>query len=334
MTQITPIPQKQTVRRVIAQVLVCNGCCCGRTEKGKPEIPLLWLKQEWKKQGLLKRVQLSISACLGPCDVPNVIAILSPTDHRWFGGLTSTAEYQALLDWAIRTRDAETITPLPPELLARQIATPFLSPDQAAPEPKPLPSPTPATKSPITLVLGGVRSGKSRYAQTLAEQAAARGARILFLATAPAPEAHPEASDPEMQAKIARHRRERPSTWRTLEEPLHLAEAITRATDTDLLLIDCLTLFAANLQHAHRDSPADLEPCIAQLCAALASSPVPVVLVSNEVGSGVVPPYPLGRHYRDLLGEINQHVARIAHNVILMTAGLPHALKGQAEVQP
>ncbi len=118
-------PQKQTVRRVVAQVLVCNGCCCGRVEKGKPEVPVDWLKAEWKGRGLLKRVQLTISACLGPCDVPNVVSILHQGGSVWLGSINQREQYAALIDWAVRSRDLGTPATLPEELAARSMESPF-----------------------------------------------------------------------------------------------------------------------------------------------------------------------------------------------------------------
>jgi adenosylcobinamide kinase / adenosylcobinamide-phosphate guanylyltransferase len=174
----------------------------------------------------------------------------------------------------------------------------------------------------ITLVLGGVRSGKSRYAQQLAE----RESRVIFVATA-------KDSDDEMHRKIERHRRERPAEWITVEEPLELVQVLAqKARDCDVMVVDCLTVFAANLLETEGDDQNAIERRVDALCVALQSERCSVVLVSNEVGSGVVPAYPLGRRYRDLLGEINQSVARIADDVVLMVAGLPLALKGHLEV--
>jgi adenosylcobinamide kinase / adenosylcobinamide-phosphate guanylyltransferase len=169
----------------------------------------------------------------------------------------------------------------------------------------------------VTLVLGGVRSGKSRYALQLA----AHAKRVTFLATAERRE------DEEMQRKIERHRAERPQHWTTIEEPLNLAAAIASAANCDLLLIDCLTLFAGKLLELHGEDSSALVANVDALCTALNNPPCSVVLVSNEVGSGVVPAFELGRRYRDLLGEINQRVAAIADHVVLMVAGLPLALK-------
>ena len=170
----------------------------------------------------------------------------------------------------------------------------------------------------VTLVLGGVRSGKSRYALELA----AGVPRVTFIATAE----HRE--DEEMKRKIERHRAERPGHWQTVEESLELAAAIASATECDLLLIDCLTLFAAKLLDVFGNDPAGLSASVTGLCAALQRPPCSIVLVSNEVGSGVVPSFEMGRRYRDVLGEINQRVAAIADRVVLMVAGLPLALKG------
>lgn len=189
----------------------------------------------------------------------------------------------------------------------------------------------------VTLVLGGVRSGKSRYAQQLV----ARNPRVTFIATAEL------RGDTEMRRKIARHRADRPASWSTIEAPLHLSAAIAAASRTsDAVLVDCLTLFAANLLEAHppaADPPADdlkdasaLRSEIEALCKSLHAPHCDILLVSNEVGSGVVPSYASGRRFRDLVGELNQSVAAIADTVLLIVAGLPLALKGSipAEVLP
>lgn len=169
----------------------------------------------------------------------------------------------------------------------------------------------------ITLLLGGVRSGKSRFALEQAKQFA----RVSFIATA-------QPSDSEMAEKIKRHRSERPAGWRTIEEPVDVAGAIeTAGAQSDLIIIDCLTIFAANLLEVA--SAEEAAKRFDRLLAVLESTPASIVLVSNEVGSGIVPPYPAGRQFRDLLGAMNQRVAAIADHVLLMIAGLPLVLKGQ-----
>jgi adenosylcobinamide kinase / adenosylcobinamide-phosphate guanylyltransferase len=174
----------------------------------------------------------------------------------------------------------------------------------------------------VTLVLGGVRSGKSRYAQQLAEQSS----RVTFVATA-------RITDDEMRAKVERHRQDRPKEWLTVEEPLELPKVLAEhELNCDVIVVDCLTIFAANLMEAEGEDGEAIDNRIEALCGALQAAQCAVVLVSNEVGSGVVPAYPLGRRYRDLLGEINQRVARVADDVVLMVAGLPLALKGHLEV--
>ena len=173
----------------------------------------------------------------------------------------------------------------------------------------------------VTLVLGGVRSGKSRFALEIAS----RAFNVTFIATA-------RASDDEMRRKIERHQSERPAHWRTREEPLQLAEAISSAqSGSEATVVDCLTLFAANLMDAYGDNRSAIDASIDELCSALRKSDGKIVLVSNEVGSGIVPEYAAGRQFRDLLGEMNQRVAAVADNVVLMIAGLPVPIKGSIE---
>jgi hypothetical protein len=119
--------QKNTVRTVLAQVLVCKGCCCGNIERGKPEVPVDWLKAEWKKQGLLKRIHLTITGCLGPCDIPNVVSVVYSAGSLWLGGITTRNEYQSLIDWAIRCRDGGHVQDFPRELTEHRVSAPFLS---------------------------------------------------------------------------------------------------------------------------------------------------------------------------------------------------------------
>ncbi len=170
----------------------------------------------------------------------------------------------------------------------------------------------------VVLVLGGVRSGKSRFAQRVADVPG----RVTFIATA-------QAVDEEMRRKISRHRGERPAHWRTVEEPLRLGAVLREAAQrSDRVLVDCLTLFTTSLLDAYAEDESGLEAEIDALCEALRGAACTIVLVSNEVGSGVVPAFASGRRFRDLAGEINQRVAAIADCVVMMVAGLPLALKG------
>ena len=167
---------------------------------------------------------------------------------------------------------------------------------------------------PVTLVLGGARSGKSRYAESLVEGTASSA---TYCATA-------EAYDAEMACCIAAHRARRGAFWHTVEAPLALTPIIaTEARNEHPLLIDCLTLWLSNLLLAGK--PVDEET--RALCAALRLAEGPVVLVSNEVGMGLVPETPLGRQFRDAAGRLNQEVASIADRVVFIAAGLPLVLK-------
>jgi adenosylcobinamide kinase / adenosylcobinamide-phosphate guanylyltransferase len=170
----------------------------------------------------------------------------------------------------------------------------------------------------ITLVLGGVRSGKSHYAQNMVTG----GGRVAFIATA-------EARDADMQQRITRHREERPSSWTTVEEPLALEDAILQCSGKfDIVLVDCLTLWTSNLMMTAEGRDSDhIFARAARLCESLSQVTSSVVLVSNEVGSGVVPVSDDGRRYRDLLGGVNQRVAAVADRVLLLVAGYPLTVK-------
>ena len=170
---------------------------------------------------------------------------------------------------------------------------------------------------PITLVLGGARSGKSRYAEGLVTSAAGGG---TYVATA-------EPGDAEMAARIAEHRSRRGNFWCTVEAPLDLATAILAHADPARpILVDCLTLWLSNLFRVGRIVEHEAET----LCAALRDARGPVVLVANEVGLGLVPETPLGRQFRDAAGRLNQQVAALADRVVFVAAGLPLVLKGEA----
>jgi adenosylcobinamide kinase / adenosylcobinamide-phosphate guanylyltransferase len=165
----------------------------------------------------------------------------------------------------------------------------------------------------LTLVLGGARSGKSRYAEGLV---ALLPPPWTYVATA-------AAGDDEMAERIAAHRTRRGLGWQTIEAPRDLAAALKLCRNTPVL-VDCLTLWLSNLMLAE----ADIETEVAHLEAALAAATAPVVLVSNEVGYGIVPDYPLGRRFRDQQGILNQKIAALAGRVVLVVAGLPLAVKG------
>jgi len=172
---------------------------------------------------------------------------------------------------------------------------------------------------PVTLVLGGARSGKSTHAEKLVTGSlfGATPRPAVYIATA-------EAGDVEMATRIMAHRARRGGAWTTIEEPLKLAEALqTAAAHGQPVLVDCLTLWLSNLLHAG----GDLDEATDELVRALAECVPPVVLVSNEVGLGIVPDTPLGRTFRDAQGRLNMRMAAEADRVILMSAGLPLGLK-------
>lgn len=112
----------KTNRLVVGQITICRGCCCGNVERGLPEVPVEWLKSEWRQRGLLKRVQLTISGCVGPCDVPNVVVITTSSGTEWFGNITEREQYRSLLEWAVRCRDAGEMLPLPPSFQERKVS--------------------------------------------------------------------------------------------------------------------------------------------------------------------------------------------------------------------
>jgi len=167
-----------------------------------------------------------------------------------------------------------------------------------------------------TFVLGGARSGKSRFAVS---DAPPRG-RVAFLATA-------EPGDADMSTRIARHRAERPKAWRTFEEPIDLVPRLESLVgQADAVIVDCLTLWVSNrLLRAHGDD-AILEAAEA-LAKLITTHPYTLTIVSNEVGQGVHPETADGRRFRDLLGAVNQRVAAVSDRVILMVAGLPLIVK-------
>jgi adenosylcobinamide kinase / adenosylcobinamide-phosphate guanylyltransferase len=179
----------------------------------------------------------------------------------------------------------------------------------------------------LILILGGARSGKSTFAERLALRS---GRSVAFIATA-------TASDDEMRERILHHRASRPASWSTIEEPYHLPDAVNRAAkQADVLLLDCMTIWLNNWFLAQKitdleESTAATTPyteavlaAVDELLAAFAALPTnkTLVVVTNEVGLGIVPAYALGRIYRDLLGLVNQRLATVADRVYLMVAGL------------
>lgn len=163
-------------------------------------------------------------------------------------------------------------------------------------------------------VIGGARSGKSRYAQ---ERAEATGLSPVFIATA-------QAFDDEMRNRIDRHQADRGGTWRTVEAPIELARAIrTHNAPDKVILVDCLTLWVTNLMLSDQD----IVEAMSDLADAIATAQGDIIIVSNEVGCGIVPENALARRFRDEAGRINQQVAATAHEVQLVSAGLTLQLK-------
>lgn len=185
-----------------------------------------------------------------------------------------------------------------------------------------------------TLVLGGARSGKSAYAEKLARES---GKEVIYLATA-------QAGDEEMATRVRHHRAQRPADWTTLEEPLRLGDAILQqARPGRLLLVDCLTLWLTNLMFSTGETYPDVGDIAlpelfhserAHLLYALAkigdtdSASCELVLVSNEVGMGIVPYGAISRCFTDEAGRLNQAVAAVCDNAVFVAAGLPLYLKG------
>ena len=170
----------------------------------------------------------------------------------------------------------------------------------------------------LVFVTGGTRSGKSRYAQSRVE---AYPGDLLYVATA-------EARDAEMTARVEKHKNERGERWRNLEEPLSLSERLPQATTgCSALLLDCLTLWLSNLIETHADDDAAIMQAFDVLLTDLRSLSTDAFVVSNELGSGVVPDNALARRFRDLHGLMNQKFAQAADEAWLVVAGLPLKLK-------
>ncbi len=167
----------------------------------------------------------------------------------------------------------------------------------------------------ITLVLGGARSGKSRWVVEKAKEKF--GDNVIFIATA-------QPSDEEMKERILQHRKEKPSSWRTIEEPLSIWKVIENWEDFQGgVIVDCVTLWIANIMEKGKNVEEEVEKFIS----AVQKFRGELYAVSNEVGMGLVPPYPLGRKFRDILGWVNQRLASQSKEVYLMFAGIPLKIK-------
>ena len=177
------------------------------------------------------------------------------------------------------------------------------------------------TLNKIVFVIGGCRSGKSKHALQIAEDMP--GGRKIYIATC-------VPQDDEMKQRVAKHQRERSQNWTTREAPLRLPEAILESgSKADVVLVDCLTLWLSNLLMETNDE-AKFGGKISQLTNALKKATCPVILVSNEVGTGIVPENKLARQYRDIIGLVNQSVAQTANKVIWVVAGIPVTVKGES----
>ena len=172
----------------------------------------------------------------------------------------------------------------------------------------------------FTLLIGGVRSGKSRFAVDLAKRFKGR---IVYLATC-------QPKDREMRQRIAHHQQERPTQWRTIEHPANLASTLVRLDGrADGAIVDCLTMYVSELLMGRKSDTA-IQERVQQLCETIQTRPYPVIMVTNEVGSGVVPVHPLGRRFRDVAGLANQIAARCADQVYVLVAGIPMLIKKPA----
>lgn len=172
-------------------------------------------------------------------------------------------------------------------------------------------------------ILGGARSGKSRFAQELAGRLSEK---VLFVATG-------EALDKEMQARVSQHKKARPESWRTLEAPTNIGKQIKKQIgDAEVVIIDCLTLLVSNLLGNKSDylkAEKQVTAEINELITCMDKLDASFIIVSNEVGMGLVPETKLGRIYRDILGKANQLIAQHANDVYFMVAGVPVKVKGQ-----
>ena len=175
-----------------------------------------------------------------------------------------------------------------------------------------------------TLITGGCRSGKSRQALTLGNALARQ--KNIFLATC-------QPQDEEMRQRVQKHQTERGPHWQTVEAPLDIDQAIgLHGPEADVCLVDCLTLWVTNLMLTHEDDK-EVCRCISRLQRLVANPPCPLILVTNEVGTGIVPENPLARRFRDLVGWANQQAAAVCDTVIWMVAGIAVTVKSQGRTQ-
>jgi len=171
--------------------------------------------------------------------------------------------------------------------------------------------------SELILITGGVRSGKSTYAQKIAESS---GAKVFYIATA-------EALDDEMEKRIKSHKKSRPKAWTTIEEPVNIAKIVnTLPFGNNMVILDCLTLLISNLIHKNR-SDSEIRSDIKNIIKSLRKKSELSIIVTNEVGSGIIPDNRLSRRFRDLQGMVNQIVAKEADKVCLLVSGIPVQIK-------
>lgn len=171
----------------------------------------------------------------------------------------------------------------------------------------------------IVLIVGGARSGKSSYAEKLAEK---NGKELLYLATG-------EAKDEEMTDRIKKHKKRRKGVWKLIEEPINLSKAISKVSEeTEVVLLDCVTLWVSNMLLAGRKD-IEMKNELRKVMNSLNKAKFMTIIVSNEVGSGIVPLDNLSRRYRDILGKVNQIIALQADSVCMMCCGIANLIKGE-----
>jgi len=172
----------------------------------------------------------------------------------------------------------------------------------------------------IMLITGGVKSGKSRFAIDCANSYS--GVKTMIATAIP--------FDDQMRMKIAKHQQERGNDFRTIEEPVFLAKSIKNAQDSSaVILIDCTTMWLNNLYHRYSDSLEEIEDQMEKFIEALSQSVTNIVIVTNEIGLGVMPEKPLACRYADDLGQLNQRMAAVSHEVVMLISGIPQWIKSE-----